>query len=50
MKNLLKEMTKIELDEERECQMKNEKLSESDREKRIELINEISLKTNKNEK
>ena len=46
MKNLLTEMTKIELDAEREKQMNNEKISETERHQRIELINTITLKTN----
>lgn len=49
MENLLKKMTKVELDEEREKQINNENLSEDDKQRRIDLINVISLKTNRME-
>ena len=47
MENLLKKMTKVELDEERERQINNKNLSEDIKQKRIDLINDISLKTNR---
>ena len=47
MENLLLKMSKVELDAERERQINNTKISEADRQKRIDLINAISLKTNK---
>ena len=49
MENLLLKMSKVELDAEREKQINNTKISEEDRQKRIDLINTISLKTNKME-
>ena len=49
MSNLLKKMTKTQLDDERKIQMVNENISEDDRQKRIDVINAISLITNKKE-
>ena len=49
MDNVLKKMTKIELDAEREVQLNNKNINEDDRQKRVDLINEITLLTNKKE-
>lgn len=50
MSNLLKKMTKTQLDNERKKQMVNENINEEDRQKRIDVINAISLITNKKER
>ena len=47
MENLLLKMSKVELDAERERQINNTKINEEDKMKRIEVINSVSLKTNR---